>query len=171
MPNPYQRRIIFVSTLKLQSFRGTVFLSRQLSKEQAEPETLALIRIPELLQLGANPRSLRVHDAVVYIRDGNIWTPDDENGNKLGTRATWFSMVLSILVFNTRSILDYHRGIAFSNAVETKNCYHIICFTDTWRTQHITDSGQFLPSSEVHRKNIPVDSGNTVHGGVLVAAT
>ena len=88
MPNPYQRRIISVSTLKLQSFRGPVFLSRQLSKEQEEPETLALIRIPELLQLGANPRSLRVHDAVVYIRDGNIWTPDDENGNKLGTGAT-----------------------------------------------------------------------------------
>ena len=78
-------------------------------------------------------------------------------------------MVLNILVFNTRSILDYQRKAVFSNAVQTKNCYHIICLTETWLTEHISDCALFLLSYEVHQIDRPGDSGNTKHGGVLIA--
>ena len=80
-------------------------------------------------------------------------------------------MVLNILVFNTRSILDYHRRATVTTAVQTKNCYQIICLTETWLTEHISDSALFLPIYEVHRKDRPSDSGNTKHGGVLIPVT
>ena len=79
------------------------------------------------------------------------------------------SMVLNFLVFNIRSCLDYQRRAAFSNAVQTKNCYHIICLT--WLSEHISNSALFLPSYEVHRKDRPSDNGNTKNGDVLYAVT
>ena len=88
VPNPHERRMILLSARKLQSFGRPVCLSRQLSKEEAERQKLVPIRRRELLQQGANPRSRRVRDCVLYIRDGNKWTPDRENGKKSGTGTT-----------------------------------------------------------------------------------
>ena len=124
-----------------------------------------------ILQQGANPRSLRVRDGVLHVRDGNKWAPDGENGNKSGTSTTWLYIVLNKLVFNTKCILDYQRRAAFWNAVLTKNYYQIICPTETWLTEHISDSALFPLSHEVHPEDRPSDSGNTKHGGVLFAVT
>ena len=77
-----------LSARKLQSFGRPVFLSRQISEEEAECKNLALIRSRELLQQGANPTSLKVRDGVLYIRDRNKRTPGGENGNKSDTHTT-----------------------------------------------------------------------------------
>ena len=78
-------------------------------------------------------------------------------------------MTFNLLVFNRRSIFDYQRRTDLSNAVQTKNCYHIISPTETWLTKHIPDSVLLLPSYEVHRKGRPSDSSITKHGSMLVA--
>ena len=171
MPTPYQRRMILLSTRKLQSIGRAVFFSHQPSKEDAERRNLALIKRSDLLQQGANSRSLKVRDGVLYVRDGNKWRSDGENGNKSGTSTTWLSMVLRKLVFNTRSIQDYQRRAAYSNVAQIKNCYSIICVTETRLTEHISDSALFLQSYEAHRKYKPSDSGNIKHAGFLVAIT
>ena len=80
-------------------------------------------------------------------------------------------MILNILVFNARSVLDYQRRAAFSNAVRTKECYRIICLTETGLLAHISDSALFLSSYEIYRNDRPSDSGNTKHGGLLIAKT
>ena len=171
VPNPYQRRMILLSARKLKPYGRPVFLSRQLSQEEAERENLVLIRRRVLLQQRANPTSLRIRDGVLNIRDGNKWIPDGETDNKSGTVSTWLSIVLNILVFNTWSILDYQRRAAFSNAVQIENCYHMNYLTETWLTEHKSDPALFLPSYELHRKDRPSDGGNTKHGGVLIPVT
>ena len=88
VPKPYQRRKIVLSAQKRQPFGRPVFLSHQLSKEEAERENLAIIRRRKLLQEGAIPRSLRVRNGVLYLHDGNKWKIEGKNGNRSGTKPT-----------------------------------------------------------------------------------
>ena len=70
-----------------------------------------------------------------------------------------------------RSILEYQRRTIFSNAVQVKNIYQIICLTETWLTESISDIGQFLTNYAIHRKDRLSDKGLTKHGGVLIAVS
>ena len=70
-----------------------------------------------------------------------------------------------------RSILEYQRRTNFSNAVQMKNIYQIICLTETWLTGSISDIGLFLTNYSIHRKDRLSDKGLTKHGGVLIAVS
>ena len=73
IPNPYQRRMILLSARKLQTYGKPVFISRQLSKEEAEQENQALIKRRELLRQRMDPRDLRVRDGALYKRVDRKW--------------------------------------------------------------------------------------------------
>ena len=60
IPNAYQRRMIPLSARKLKTFDEPVFLSRQLTKEEADRENQALMRRRELINDGTEPKNLRV---------------------------------------------------------------------------------------------------------------
>ena len=76
---------------------------------------------------------------------------------------------MNILVYNVRSILEYQRRTIFSNAVQVKNAYQVICLTETWLTESIGDAALFLTNYIIHRNDRPSDKGLTKYGGVLIA--
>ena len=76
---------------------------------------------------------------------------------------------MNIFIYNVRSILEYQRRTSFSNAVQVKNSYQVICLTETWLTESIGDAALFLTNYVIHRNDRPSDKGLTKHGGVLIA--
>ena len=76
---------------------------------------------------------------------------------------------MNILVYYVRSILEYQRRTTFSDAVQVKNAYQVICLTETWLTESIGDAALFLTYYVIHRNDRPSDKGLTKHGGVLIA--
>ena len=83
VPNAYQRRMIFLSLRKLKNSPQPIFLSRKLTKEEADQENLALVRRRQLISdKSVDRKDIRVHDATLYIRKDGKWTkeklPDPE---------------------------------------------------------------------------------------------
>ena len=76
VPNAYQRRMVLLSARKLKTFTQPIFLSKQLTKDEADLENLALVRRRELINEGADPKNLRVRDATLFIRQGAKWTKE-----------------------------------------------------------------------------------------------
>ena len=76
VPNAYQRRMVLLSARKLKTFSQPIFLSKQLTKEEADLENLALVRRRELINEGTDPKNLRVRDATLFIRQGAKWTKE-----------------------------------------------------------------------------------------------
>ena len=72
----YQRRMVLLSARKLKTFSQPIFLSKQLTKEEADLENLALVRRRELINKGTDPKNLRVRDATLFIRQGAKWTKE-----------------------------------------------------------------------------------------------
>ena len=71
VPNAYQRQMILLSAKKLKNSPQPIFLSRQLTKEEADQENLALVRRMELISdKSVDRKDIRVHDATLYIRKG-----------------------------------------------------------------------------------------------------
>ena len=54
VPNAYQRRMVLLSARKLKTFSQPIFLSKQLTKEEADLENLALVRRRELINKGTD---------------------------------------------------------------------------------------------------------------------
>ena len=86
VPNAYQRRMILLSARKLKKSPQPIFLSRQLTKEEADQENLALVRRRQLISdKSVDRKDIRVHDATLYIRKGGKWIkeklPDPEAPN------------------------------------------------------------------------------------------
>ena len=86
VPNAYQRRMILLSATKLKHSPQPIFLSRQLTKEEADQENLALVRRRQLISdKSVDRKDIRVHDATLYIRKGGKWIkekfPDPEAPN------------------------------------------------------------------------------------------
>ena len=76
VPNAYQRRMVLLSARKLKTFSQPIFLRKQLTKEEADLENLALVRRRELINEGTDPKNLRVRDATLFIRQGAKWTKE-----------------------------------------------------------------------------------------------
>ena len=76
VPNAYQRRMVLLSARKLKTFSQPIFVSKQLTKEEADLENLALVRRRELINKGTDPKNLRVRDATLFIRQGAKWTKE-----------------------------------------------------------------------------------------------
>ena len=86
VPNAYQRRMILLSARKLKNSPQPIFLSRQLTKEEADQENLALVRRRQLIRdKSVDRKDIRVHDATLYNRKGGNWIkekfPDTEAPN------------------------------------------------------------------------------------------
>ena len=86
VPNAYQRRMILLSARKLKNSPQPNFLRRQLTKEEADQENLALVRRRQLISdKSVDRKDIRVHDASLYIRKGGKWIkeklPDPEAPN------------------------------------------------------------------------------------------
>ena len=60
VPKAYQRRMVLLSARKLKTFSQPIFLSKQLTKEEADFKNLALVRRRELINEGTDPKNLRV---------------------------------------------------------------------------------------------------------------
>ena len=74
VPNAYQRRMILLSARKLKNSPQPIFLSRQLTKEEADQENLALVRRRQLISdKSVDRKDIRVHDATLYIQKGGKW--------------------------------------------------------------------------------------------------
>ena len=76
VPNAYQRRMVLPSARKLKTFSQPIFLSKQLTKEEADLENLALVRRREMINEGTDPKNLHVRDAALIIRQGAKWTKE-----------------------------------------------------------------------------------------------
>ena len=76
VPNAYQRRMVLLSARKLKIFSQPIFLSKQLTKEEADLENLVLVRRRKLINKGTDPKNLRVRDATLFIRQGAKWTKE-----------------------------------------------------------------------------------------------
>ena len=76
VPNAYQRRMVLLSARKLKTFSQPIFLSKQLTKEEADLKNLALVRRRELINEGTDPKNLRVRDATLFIRQRAKWTKE-----------------------------------------------------------------------------------------------
>ena len=68
--------MILLSARKLKTFGEPVFLSRQLTKEEADRENQALMRRRELINDGTEPKNLRVRDGNLFIRLGTKWVKE-----------------------------------------------------------------------------------------------
>ena len=74
VPNAYQRRMILLSARRLKNSPQPIFLSRQLTKKEADQENLALVRRRQLISdKSVDRKDIRVHDATLYIRKGGKW--------------------------------------------------------------------------------------------------
>ena len=63
--------MILLSARKLKNSPQPIFLSRQLTKEEADQENLALVRRMQLISdKSVDRKDIRVHDATLYIRKG-----------------------------------------------------------------------------------------------------
>ena len=74
IPNPWQRRKILLSARELKTFDTPIFLSRQLSREEAELENIALKRRREMIQGGIESKNLRVSNGILYQKIGSAWS-------------------------------------------------------------------------------------------------
>ena len=74
IPNPWQRRKILLSARELKAFDTPIFLSRQLSREDADLENKALKRRQEIIQEGIESKNLRVNDGILYQKIGSAWS-------------------------------------------------------------------------------------------------
>ena len=86
VPNAYQRRRILLSARKLKNSPQPIFLSRQLTQEEADQENLALVRRRQLISdKSVDRKDISVHNATLYIRKGGKWMkeklPDPEAPN------------------------------------------------------------------------------------------
>ena len=70
--NPRQRRLILSSASKLKTYDKPVYLSRELSREEATLENEALQKRRELINEEIDKKDLRIHDGKLLIQD-NKW--------------------------------------------------------------------------------------------------
>ena len=75
---------------------------------------------------------------------------------------------MNILVYNVRNTLEYQRQTTFSNAVQVKKAYQVICLTEAWLTESIGDALLFLTNYVIHRNDRPSDKDLTKLGGVII---
>ena len=68
IPNPWQRRKIFLSAREFKTFDTPILLSRQLTCEEADLENKALKRRREMIQEGIESKNLRINDSILYQR-------------------------------------------------------------------------------------------------------
>ena len=74
IPNPWQRRKILLSARELKTFDTPIFLSRQLTREEADLENKALKRRREMIQEGIESKNLRINDGILYQKIGSAWS-------------------------------------------------------------------------------------------------
>ena len=77
---------------------------------------------------------------------------------------------MTLLSFNVRSLLDHKRRAALANCLLPID-YDILCLTETWLTENLSNFSIFLNNFEIYRRDkTPTQStGSTKHGGVLIA--
>ena len=151
--NAYQRRMVLLSARKLKNSPQPIFLSRQLMKEEADLENLALVRRRQLISdKSVDRKDIRVHDATLYIRKGGKWIKEKLSDPEA---PNWLSATMNILVYNIRRIPEYQRRTTFSSAV--KNAYQVNCLTKTWLTESIGDAALFLTNCVIQRNDRPSD--------------
>ena len=71
--NPWQRRLILSSASKLKTYDKPVYLSRELSREEATQENEALQKRRELINEKIDKKDLRIRDGKLLIRQDNKW--------------------------------------------------------------------------------------------------
>ena len=76
-----------------------------------------------------------------------------------------------MLVLNVHSILETDRRTKFSNTILTCSIYEILCLSETWLTESVTNKALFLDNFEIYRTNRPSHHGCPNHGGVLIAVS
>ena len=74
IPNPWQQRNILLSARELKTFDTPIFLSRQLTCEEAVMENKALKRRRKLIQEGIESKNLRINDGILYQKIGSAWS-------------------------------------------------------------------------------------------------
>ena len=74
IPNPWQRRKILLSARELKTFDTPIFISRQLTREEADLENKALKRRREMIQEGIESKNLRINDGILYQKIGSAWS-------------------------------------------------------------------------------------------------
>ena len=78
--------MILLSARRLKNSPQPIFLSRHLTKEEADQENLALVSRRQLIiDKSVDSENLRVRDATLYIRKGGKWIkeklPEPEASN------------------------------------------------------------------------------------------
>ena len=73
MSNLWQRRLILSSASKLKRYDKPVYLSRELSREEATQENEALQKRRELINEKIGKKDLRIRDGKLLIRQDNKW--------------------------------------------------------------------------------------------------
>ena len=71
--NPWQRRLILSSASKLKTYDKPVYLSRELTREEAMIENEALQKCRELINEEIDKKDLKIRDGKLLIRQENKW--------------------------------------------------------------------------------------------------
>ena len=119
LPSVRLKRLILSSARKLRNYGAAVFISKELTNEEAATENESLKKKREILDQGQNKKDFSVRDGKLFKKDGNqliVISPKTEttDNNCLRQKA-------NLLLYNVRSILEYSRRTLFSNAIQSKN--------------------------------------------------
>ena len=74
LPNVLLKRLILSSARKLKNYGAAVFISKELTNEEAAIENVSLKKRRKLIDQGRNKKDFSVRDGKLYKRDGNQWT-------------------------------------------------------------------------------------------------
>ena len=73
LPNVWLKRLILSSARKLKNYGASVFISKELTNEEAAIENEYLKKRRELIDQGQNKKDFSIKDSKVYKRVGNQW--------------------------------------------------------------------------------------------------
>ena len=165
------------SAYKLKTYRiqsEPIFLSAELNKDDAMKENEALKLRRQLIDKGIDPKILRVRNLTLQKLRNGVWSTISDI-----TESDWLSSepstahiieIVTLLSFNVRSLLDPKRRAALANCLLPLD-YDILCLTETWLTENVSNFSIFLNNFEIFRRDrTPTQSTvSTKHGGVLIA--
>ena len=163
IPIVSQQSFILSSASKLKYFATPVFLSQRQSREVDELENKALMMNTKLINEVTRSVGIRVTDGIVHVEEDNVWikrSGECENQD-------WPAIYVHILVYN----LEQRRRMQIANAIQITNLYPIICLTETWLPESISNIAIFLPNLKFFWKHRPSEKGLSKHGGTLIAVT
>ena len=173
------RTLLLKASQELKNYRELsepLFLLKELTIEELKNENESLRMRKVKNDQGVPRKKLRIRNLNFEMQnDQGIWEEVYDNvADSAEAPSAWLpnrnhETQVYLLMWNVRSMLDLNRRTALSNALALQQL-HIISLCKTWPVNTIPNSGLFLGSRSMFRRDRqPKWTGKSSHRGVLIA--